>query len=64
MTTDASDCDPETPSRTRLTVRTASAPTLCGRNVPRNVLTKNVRRRTGTGGRVPGASGARSAIHR
>ena len=55
MKTDATASPPLTFSRARLYARTASPPTLAGRNVPANVLTKKMRITAASGGRAAGS---------
>ena len=52
-----------TPSFDRPYARTASPPTLAGRNVPTNVLTKNTRITIRADGRPPARSSGASSVH-
>jgi hypothetical protein len=58
MNTDATASPPLTFSFERLNARTASPPTLAGRNVPTKVLTKKIRMSAPSRGRR-----ARSTVH-
>ena len=64
MNTDATASAPLTPSREILYARTASLPTLAGRKVPTNVLTKNTSSIRARGGRTRSSTMHKSIAQR